>query len=361
MSHRIYNFNPGPAAIPLPVLEDIQREMLDFRGCGMSILEISHRSKQFDEVLVDAVARIKRLLRLDDRYHVLFLQGGASLQFCMVPMNLSIPGKQAAYVNTGTWSTKAIKEAQLLGKDVRVAASSEDGAFTYIPKDVPVDPDSAYLHITSNNTIRGTQWHRFPDARGVPVVSDMSSDIFSRAFDPAPFALIYAGAQKNAGPSGVTLVIVRDDMLERVPETLPTMLKYTTFVESGSLYNTPSVFGIYVIHLMMKWIEETMGGMAGMEEHNRLKARVLYDFLDSQDFYRGTVEPDSRSLMNVPFLLPTAEHEQKFIKESQAAGLGGLKGHRSVGGCRASIYNAMPVEGVQALVDFMKDYVKKNG
>ena len=361
MSQRIYNFNPGPAALPLPVLEDIQREMLDFRGCGMSILEISHRSKQFDEVLADAVTRIKRLLQLDERYHVLFLQGGASLQFCMVPMNLTVPGKPAAYVNTGTWATKAIKEAQILGKDVRVIASSEDRAFTYIPKDVPVDPASAYLHITSNNTIRGTQWHRFPDPRGVPVVSDMSSDIFSRRFDPAPFALIYAGAQKNAGPSGVTLVIVRDDMLERVPKTLPTMMKYTTYTESGSLYNTPSVFGIYVIHLMMKWLEESIGGIEKMEAINRQKADTIYGYLDSQDFYKGTAEPDSRSFMNVTFLLPGPEHEQRFIKESTAAGLGGLKGHRSVGGCRASIYNAMPLEGVRVLVDFMKDYVKKHG
>ncbi|MEN6483419.1 MAG: 3-phosphoserine/phosphohydroxythreonine transaminase, partial [Syntrophobacteraceae bacterium] len=238
---------------------------------------------------------------------------------------------------------------------------SEDRAFTYIPKNIPVDPNSAYLHITSNNTIRGTQWHSFPDAGSVPVLADMSSDIFSRAFDPAPFALIYAGAQKNVGPSGVTLVIVRDDMLDRVPKTLPTMLKYTTFVESGSLYNTAPVFGIYVIQLMMKWLEDTIGGIEKMEAINCRKAELLYGFLDSQDFYRGTAEPDSRSFMNVTFLLPTAEHEQRFIKESQAAGLGGLKGHRSVGGCRASIYNAIPLEGVQALVDFMKDYVKRNG
>ncbi|NLJ29847.1 MAG: 3-phosphoserine/phosphohydroxythreonine transaminase [Deltaproteobacteria bacterium] len=361
MTQRIYNFNAGPAALPLPVLEHIQEEMLDFRGSGMSILEVSHRSKWFEDVLDDTTARIKRLLKLDDRYHVLFLQGGASMQFCMVPMNLAVAGKPVDYVDTGTWSTKAIKEARIQGLDVRVVASSQEKEFTYIPKEVPADGKAAYLHLTSNNTIRGTQWRLFPDSAGIPIVCDMSSDIFSRIFDPAPFGLIYAGAQKNAGPAGVTLVIVRDDMLERVPATLPTMLKYTTYVEKKSMFNTPPTFAIYVMGLVTQWIEETVGGIEKMEGVNNRKAALLYDYLDSQNFYRGTAMPDSRSFMNVTFRLPTEELEQKFIKESLASGLGGLKGHRSVGGCRASIYNAVPTEAVQALVDFMKEFARKNG
>ncbi|GKT10193.1 3-phosphoserine/phosphohydroxythreonine transaminase [Desulforhabdus sp. TSK] len=361
MTQRIHNFNAGPAALPLPVLEHIQNEMLDFRGSGMSVLEVSHRSKWFEDVLDDTIVRVKRLLKLDDRYHVLFLQGGASMQFCMVPMNLAVPGKPVDYVDTGTWSTKAIKEARIQGLDVRVIASSEADAFTYIPKEIPVDGKAAYLHLTSNNTIRGTQWPAFPDGAGVPFVCDMSSDIFSRVFDPKPFGLIYAGAQKNAGPAGVTLVIVRDDMLQRVPKTLPSMLKYTTYSEKKSMYNTPPTFAIYVVGLVTRWIEETVGGMEKMEAVNNQKAALIYDYIDSQNFYRGTAMPDSRSRMNVTFRLPTEELEQKFIKESLAEGLGGLKGHRSVGGCRASIYNAVSLEGVQALVQFMKEFARKNG
>lgn len=361
MTQRIHNFNAGPAALPLPVLEHIQNEMLDFRGSGMSVLEVSHRSKWFEDVLDDTIVRVKRLLKLDDRYHVLFLQGGASMQFCMVPMNLAVPGKPVDYVDTGTWSTKAIKEARIQGLDVRVIASSEADAFTYIPKEIPVDGKAAYLHLTSNNTIRGTQWPAFPDGAGVPFVCDMSSDIFSRVFDPKPFGLIYAGAQKNAGPAGVTLVIVRDDMLQRVPKTLPSMLKYTTYSEKKSMYNTPPTFAIYVVGLVTRWIEETVGGMEKMEAVNNQKAALIYDYIDSQNFYRGTAMPDSRSRMNVTFRLPTEELEQKFIKESLTEGLGGLKGHRSVGGCRASIYNAVSLEGVQALVQFMKEFARKNG
>ena len=361
MTQRIHNFNAGPAALPLPVLEHIQNEMLDFRGSGMSVLEVSHRSKWFEDVLDDTMVRVKRLLKLDDQYHVLFLQGGASMQFCMVPMNLAVPGKPVDYVDTGTWSTKAIKEARIQGLDVRVIASSEADAFTYIPKEIPVDGKAAYLHLTSNNTIRGTQWHAFPDGAGVPFVCDMSSDIFSRVFDPKPFGLIYAGAQKNAGPAGVTLVIVRDDMLQRVPKTLPSMLKYTTYSEKKSMYNTPPTFAIYVVGLVTRWIEEMVGGMEKMEAVNNQKAALIYDFIDSQNFYRGTAMPDSRSRMNVTFRLPTEELEQKFIKESLAQGLGGLKGHRSVGGCRASIYNAVSLEGVQVLVQFMKEFAGKNG
>jgi len=361
MSQRIYNFNAGPAALPLAVLEEIQQEMLDFHGSGMSVLEVSHRSKWFEDVLDDAIARVKRLLKLDDRYHVLFLQGGASMQFCMVPMNLAVEGKNLAYIDTGTWASKAIKEAQILGKDVRVVAGSQDREYTYIPEGFEVAPDAAYLHITSNNTIRGTQWAGFPEAGNVPLVSDMSSDIFSRVFNPDPFGLIYAGAQKNLGPAGVTLVIVREDMLDRVPANLPTMLKYTTYSSKKSMYNTPPCFAIYVVQLVTKWLEETVGGLDKMEAINKRKGELIYGYLDSQKFYRGTAEPGSRSLMNVTFRLPNADLEQKFIQEAGARGMGGLKGHRSVGGCRASIYNAVSLETVEALVGFMKEFVQKNG
>jgi phosphoserine aminotransferase len=361
MEHRIFNFNAGPAALPLPVLEQIKLEMLDFRGSGMSILEVSHRSRWFEDVLDEAIVRIKRLLGLDDRYEVLFLQGGASMQFCMVPMNLCVPGKPAGYVDTGSWAVKAVKEAQIQGKVVRVLASSKDRNYSYIPEKIEIDSNLAYLHITSNNTIEGTQWQRFPDAGGVPLVSDMSSDIFSRAFDPGPFGLIYAGAQKNAGPAGVTLVIARQDMLERAPEQLPTMLKYTTFSGKKSMYNTPPCFAVYVVCLVTRWLEETVGGISAMEAVNTGKADLLYGYLDSQDFYSGTSAPDSRSRMNVTFRLSDQDLEQRFVQEATAAGLGGLKGHRSVGGCRASIYNAVPIEAVESLVAFMKEFARKNG
>ncbi len=358
---RIFNFNAGPAALPLKVLEQVKAEMLDFRGTGMSILEISHRSKFFEQVLDDAIDRTRRLLGLSNSYHVLFLQGGASLQFPMVPMNLAIAGKPVDYVDTGTWATRAIKEARNLGKDVRVIASSEDKEYTYIPEKVPVDRDAAYLHITSNNTIRGTQWRDFPDAAGIPIISDMSSDIFSRRFDPNPFGMIYAGAQKNLGPAGVTLVIIREDLLERVPKELPTMLRYTTYSENKSLYNTPPCFAIYVADLVLEWIEETIGGLDAMQKTNDEKAKILYGCIDSLDFYRGTARPDSRSKMNVTFRLPDPELEKQFLADAGAAGLGGLKGHRSVGGCRASIYNSVTIEAVKALVSFMKDFAAKRG
>ncbi len=362
MTDRIFNFNPGPAALPLPVLEEIQAELLNFRGTGISLLESSHRGKEFMGVVDDVIARIKRLLKLDDHYEVLFLQGGASMQFCMVPMNLSLTGKPLDYVDTGTWASKAIKEAQIQGKDVHVVASSADREYTYIPENMAVDSDAAYLHLTSNNTIRGTQWKTFPNVGGVPIVCDMSSDIFSRVFDPAPFGLIYAGAQKNAGPAGVTIVIIRDDMLKRVPKELPTMLKYSTFAgDKKSMPNTPPAFSIYVVQLVTKWLEETIGGVEKIEAVNNRKGEMIYGYIDSQDFYRGTAEAGSRSLMNVTFRLPTPELEQKFLAEAPGAGLAGLKGHRSVGGCRASIYNAVPVEAVEALVGYMKEFVKKNG
>ena len=361
MAKRIHNFNPGPAALPLPVLEQIQQEFLDFKGTGMSITEVSHRSKQFEEVVNEAVARTRRLLNLGSDYHVLFLQGGASLQFTMVPMNLAVQGKPLDYINTGTWATKAIKEAKLLKKDVRVIASSEDKNFSYIPKTYTVDKDAAYLHFTSNNTIKGTQWAEFPKAGNVPLVSDMSSDFLSRPFDPKPFGLIYAGAQKNIGPAGTALVIVREDMLKSAPGDLPAMLKYTSFSESNSLYNTPSCFTIYTIDLVLKWLEETIGGVAAIDKINREKAKLVYGVIDRSGFYRGTAEKDSRSLMNITFRLQSEDLEAKFVAEAKKAGLDGLKGHRSVGGCRASIYNAVGLDSVKALVDFMNDFEKRQG
>ncbi len=358
---RIHNFNAGPAALPLPVLEEIQASLLNFAGSGMSITEISHRSKWFDEVINDAVTRVKRILGLDDRYQVLFLQGGASMQFCMVPMNLLGAGDSADYVNTGTWSTKAIKEAQIQGKTVRVAASSEDANFSYIPREIAFDTNAVYAHLTSNNTIKGTQWAHFPDTGGVPIVSDMSSDIFSRPLDVDRFGLIYAGAQKNMGPAGVCMVIIRDDLLARTPGDIPTMLRYTTFADKNSMFNTPPCFAIYTVQLVLKWLEETIGGLAKMAELNRTKAGLLYTAIDRGDFYRGTAETESRSLMNVTFRLPNEDLEKRFVAEALEQGLGGLKGHRSVGGCRASIYNPTPLAAVEALVDFMQTFERKHG
>ena len=359
--NRVFNFNPGPAAIPLEVLEEIQEEFLNFKGSGMSITEISHRSKPFDDVINDAIERTKRLLKLDDRFKVLFIQGGASMQFCMVPMNLLADNKSADYVNTGTWSTKAIKEAQLLKKTIKVVASSEDKNFSYIPGNISFSPDAAYAHITSNNTIKGTQFSTFPDTGNIPIISDMSSDIMSRPLDMEKFGLIYAGAQKNLGPAGVCMVIIRDDMLKRVPDTVPSMLKYTTYSAKNSLYKTPPCFAIYTVQLVLKWIEEKIGGLEKMEAINKKKAAIIYDFFDNSDFYRGTAEKNSRSLMNVTFRLPTEDLEKSFVADATKNKLVGLKGHRSVGGCRASIYNAMPLEGIEALVDFMKDFERKNG
>jgi len=361
MEGRIHNFNAGPAALPLPVLEEIKEELLNFNGSGMSVLEVSHRSKWFDDVINEAVERTRRLMGLKDDFDVLFIQGGASLQFCMAPMNLAPDEKIVDYVNTGTWSTKAIKEARTQGKKVNVIASSEDKGFSYIPGKVQVDEDAAYVHFTSNNTIKGTQWTEFPDGMGVPLISDMSSDIMRRQIDVSPFGLIYAGAQKNIGPSGTAMVIIRKDMLDRVPDNLPTMLKYTTFAEKNSMANTPPCFTIYVINLVLKWLEDSIGGLTNMGKINKEKAELLYGFIDGTDFYRGTAEKKSRSMMNVTFRLPDEELESRFVSEALKQGLGGLKGHRSVGGCRASIYNATGIDAVKDLVDFMSYFEKKEG
>ena len=361
MAARIFNFNPGPAALPLEVLEQVRDEFLDFKGSGMSIAEISHRSALFEQVLNDAIERVVRLFKLPNNFKVLFLQGGASTQFVMIPMNLIPEGSSADYINTGTWATKAIKEVEILGKPHKVIASSKDRDFRYIPKEFQVTPGAAYLHFTSNNTIKGTQWATFPKSGDVPLVSDMSSDILSRPFDPKPFGLIYACAQKNLGPAGVTIVMIRDDMLARVPENLPTMFKYTTHAEKNSLYNTPPCVSIYMVQLVLKWVDETIGGLDAMEKINREKAGLLYAYMDSTDFYKGTADADSRSMMNVTFRLPTEDLEKKFVAEAQKVKLGGLKGHRSVGGCRASLYNAISKEAVESLIAFMKDFAAKNG
>jgi len=362
MTHgRIHNFNPGPAALPLPVLEEIQDTFLNFAGTGMSITEVSHRSKQFDDIINDAVVRTKRLMGLDDRYRVLFVQGGASLQFCMIPMNLLSGDRSADYVDTGTWSSKAIQEARTLEKNIAVVASSKDKNYSYIPTAIRFHSDAVYTHITSNNTIKGTQWAEYPETGGVPLVADMSSDIMSRPIDVARFGLIYAGAQKNIGPAGVCMVIIREDLLQLTPANLPSMLKYTTYADKNSMYNTAPCFAIYTVDLVLKWLEETVGGLEKMAAINREKADALYRVFDTSGFYRGTAEPESRSLMNVTFRLPSEDLEARFVKEALENGLGGLKGHRSVGGCRASIYNATGLDAVNALTEFMAEFERKNG
>jgi len=356
---RVHIFNAGPAALPLSVLREVQEHFLNFRGSGMSITEISHRSTLFEEVINDAIDRTRRLLKLSDDYHVLFIQGGASLQFCMIPMNLALPGRPVTYINTGVWSTNATKEAHVQGKDVRVIPAPEDTDFSSLPTDFTVDEQSSYLHFTSNNTIKGTQWQQFPDAKGVPLISDMSSDFMSRPFDVRPFGLIYAGAQKNLGPPGVAMVIIREDMLKRVPDTLPTMLKYTTYRDKKSLFNTPPTFAIYVIDLVLTWLEETIGGLTEMEKVNREKASLIYEVIDESEIYQGVAEVNSRSMMNVTFRLPDEKLEQRFLAEARENGFEGLRGHRSVGGCRASLYNAVTVDSVRSLVAFMREFEEK--
>ena len=360
-TQRIHNFNAGPSALPLPVLEEMNESLLNYRNSGMSVMEISHRSHWFDDIINDAVARIKRLLTLGDEHHVLFLQGGASLQFAMIPMNLLGKDASADYVDTGTWSSKAIDEGLIQKKNIRVVASSKDRNYAYIPKNLSFDPKASYVHLTSNNTIKGTQWQAFPDTGNVPMITDMSSDILCRRTDMKGMGLVYAGAQKNIGPAGATLVIIRSDMLERIPAGLPTMLSYKTYADNNSMYNTPPCFTIYAIQLTMKWLEETIGGLANMEKINVEKARCIYEAIDKSGFYRGTADPDSRSMMNVTFRLSDESLEKRFVAEAMDSGFGGLKGHKSVGGCRASIYNATSLASVQALADFMGHFEKKNG
>jgi phosphoserine aminotransferase len=360
-SERILNFSSGPAVLPLPVLKTAQSELLSLPGVGMSILEISHRSKTFEEILARTEADIRALAGVPPNYRVLFLQGGASLQFAMVPMNLLAPGATGDYLVTGVWASKAADEARKIGK-VHVAATTKAEQFTRIPRaeEIVLTQGAAYVHMTSNNTIYGTQWRDLPSVGDVPLVSDTSSDIFSRPIDVSRHAMIYAGAQKNLGPAGVTLVIIREDLLARSPAALPAMLSYAVHAENGSLYNTPPTFGIYLLGLVARWLIE-QGGLPAIAEVNERKAARLYAEIDRSGFYQGTAQKDSRSRMNVTFRLPNEELEEQFVKESQAAGLDGLKGHRSVGGLRASIYNAFPERGIEALVGFMQDFEKRNG
>lgn len=359
MTDRPYNLYAGPAILPLEVMEQTQSELLNFSGTGLSILESSHRSPGYAGINDAARDDLRELLSIPEDYSILFLGGGASLQFGMIPMNF-LAGERADYVNTGAWAKKAIKEAKLFGQ-VNIAGSSEDRNFCYIPAlgDLKLSPDARYVHLCSNETIGGIRWARFPKTGDVPLVADMSSEICSRKIDVSKFDLIYAGAQKNLGPAGVTIVIISRRMLERCPDGLTTMLNYRTHAENDSNYNTPPVFPIYIVGLVLKWLKKN-GGIAAMEELNERKASLLYDLFDSSDFYRGTADKGDRSIMNVTFRLPTEELEAKFIAEAKKAGFIGLKGHRSVGGCRASIYNAFPEEGVKALVRFMKEFEKKS-
>jgi phosphoserine aminotransferase len=361
MKERIFNFSAGPAVLPLAVLEEAQRDFIALPGVGMSIVEISHRSKAFDEIILGAEADIRKLSGAPDNYRVLFLQGGASLQFSMLPMNILPAGGKADYVITGSWGKKAVKEAQKVGS-VNIAASTESENFTRTPRqeELKLDPEAAYVHYTTNETIHGVEWKYAPETGDTPLVTDCSSDIFSQPLDIKKHAVIYAGAQKNLAPAGVTLVIIRDDMLERSPKDLPIMLDYNTHAKERSLYNTPPVFSIYVMRLVLKWLVAE-GGLEVAHKRNEEKAKLLYDAIDSSEFYRGHAHPDCRSLMNVTFRLPSEELEKQFVSEATKAGLDGLKGHRSVGGCRASIYNAFPREGVEALVSFMKEFERKRG
>jgi phosphoserine aminotransferase len=359
---RIYNFNGGPAALPLPVLEEAASELLNWRGTGMSIMENSHRDKKVVAMALEAEEDLKALLGLDDSWKVLFLQGGASLQFAMIPMNFAADGAACDYVNTGLWSDKAYKEAKIVGADAALAATSEPDDFTYIPDTFTFRPSSRYVYLTSNNTVRGTEWRTFPKSPPAPLVADMSSDFLSRPLDLSDFALVHAGAQKNVGPAGLTLVLVRKDFAQTGKKGLPHLLDYRTYIDSDSMYNTPPVFAIYIAGLVFKWIRDTVGGLAKMQLKNEAKAQRLYSAIDgSGGWYRGTARADSRSLMNVTYRLPSPELEKRFLEEGKARGLNGLNGHRSVGGIRASIYNAVPDAAVDELISFMADFKAANG
>ena len=358
---RVFNFSAGPAVLPMPVLEEAQRDLIALPGVGMSVMEISHRSKTFEDLLHKAQDDIRALAGVPANYKILMLQGGASLQFSMVPMNLLGAGQTADYIDSGSWADKAAKEAKKVGK-VNVAASSKGENYSRLPmaSELKLTAGAAYVHMTSNNTIEGTQWKSLPHVGEAPLVSDTSSDMFSGPIDVSRHALIYSGAQKNLGPSGVTLVIIREDLLARSADTLPTMLNYKVQAENDSLYNTPNTFGIYILGLTMKWLR-SQGGLEAVAKMNQRKAGKLYAEIDRTGFYRGTAKNEDRSLMNVTFRLATEELEKTFVRESTAAGFDGLKGHRSVGGMRASIYNAFPEEGVDALVSFMQEFERKHG
>lgn len=353
---RIYNFSAGPSTLPEEVLTQASKEMLNYRGAGMSVMEMSHRSIVYDEIIKEAEALLRELLSISDEYEVLFLQGGASTQFAMVPLNLLSNNGVADYIDTGAWSKKAIDEAKKVGK-VNVLASSEDENYTYIPKlnDLTYTKDADYIHITTNNTIYGTQFNKLPGVVGVPLVADMSSNILAERINVNDFGVIFAGAQKNMGPAGVTVVIIKKNLIKKVGDTVPTMLQYKTHADKDSMFNTPPTYSIYVCKLVFEWLKQ-LGGIKAIEEINRAKAGLLYDCIDGSKLFKGTVSKEDRSLMNVPFITGNTELDQQFIKEAALKGFVNIKGHRSIGGMRASIYNAMPIEGVKALVDFMKEF-----
>ncbi len=358
---RVFNFSAGPAMLPVEVLKEAAEEMLDYRGTGTSVMEMSHRSKAYQRIQDETEADLRDLLNIPDNYKVLFIQGGGHVQFAMVPMNL-MKNKVADYINTGNWTKKAISEARQYGR-VNVVASSEDENFTYIPdcSDLPIDDDADYVYICQNNTIYGTVYHELPDTKGKPLVADVSSMFLSEPADITKYGIMWGGVQKNIGPAGMAIAIVREDLIDDqyLPGT-PTMLRYKTYTDSGSMYNTPPTFNIYICGKTFKWIRQ-QGGLAAMKEMNEEKAKILYDYLDSSDMFRGTVRRQDRSIMNVPFVTGDAELDRKFIAQAQAAGLENLAGHRSVGGMRASIYNAMPRAGVERLVEFMKEFERDNG
>ena len=358
---RVYNFSAGPAVLPEAVLQEAAEEMMDYRGCGMSVMEMSHRSKMFETIIQEAEADLRELLQIPDNYKVLFLQGGASQQFAMIPMNL-MKNRVADYIVTGQWAKKAWQEARKYGKANKIA-SSEDKTFSYIPdcSDLDISPDADYVYICENNTIYGTKFKTLPNTKGKILVSDVSSCFLSEPMDISKYGIVYGGVQKNIGPAGMVISIIREDLItEDVLEGTPTMLTYKTHADAGSLYNTPNCYCIYMCGKVFKWLK-AMCGLSAMKERNERKAKLLYDFLDESQLFKGTVVPRDRSLMNVPFVTGNQDLDAKFVKEAAEAGLENLKGHRSVGGMRASIYNAMPVEGVEALVAFMKKFEKENG
>ncbi len=356
---RVYNFSAGPSMLPLPVLEEAQKDLVNYKGTGMSVMEMSHRSKDFQNIIDEAQSLIRSIMEIPDNYEVLFLQGGGSTQFAMVALNL-FKNKKADYVITGQWAKKAAAEAKRFG-EVNIVASSADKTFSYIPKldKATFSPDADYFYICHNNTIYGTRYHELPDTGSVPLVADISSDIMSQYLDVPKFGILFAGAQKNIGPAGLTIAIVRKDLIGSALDICPTMLNYQTNADNGSMFNTPPCFSIYISKLVFEWVKN-MGGVKELEKRNIEKANLLYSFLDNSSLFRGTVVPEDRSLMNVPFVTGNEELDKKFVAEAKAAGLVNLKGHRTVGGMRASIYNAMPIEGVQKLVNFMEEFEKNN-
>lgn len=361
--NRVFNFNPGPSTLPLEALEEAAKELVNYQDSGMSIMEHSHRGKEYEAVHNGAIASIRDLYQIPENYDVLFIQGGASLQFAMIPMCFLREGKKALYVNSGTWATKAIKEVKIQGKKYEVIATSEDTNFDQIPlvPEINNAGDIDYVYITSNNTIFGTEYKKFPETNGVPLIIDASSDVFSAPVDWKNIGVLFAGAQKNAGPAGVVIAIVRKDLYERETANIPTMLRYSTYATNNSLYNTPPTLSIYIVHLVMKWLKETVGGLEAMKKRNEEKAALVYDAIDSSNgFYKGHAQKNSRSLMNITFTLANKDLDAKFLEEAKAIGLYGLKGHRSVGGMRASTYNAMPVEGCKRLAEFMKTFAAAN-